>query len=40
MTPALGHPSGGALGKSIGIAAVMAAISVVGATAAHRRIDR
>ena len=36
---ALGHPSAGALGKSIGIAAVLAAISIVGATAAYRRID-
>jgi len=37
---ALGRPDGGALGKSLLIAAVLALISVVGATAAYRRIDR
>jgi len=36
----LGHPDPGALGKSLLIAAILAAISVVGATAAYRRIDR
>ena len=37
---ALGHPDPGALGKSLLIAAILAAVSVVGATAAYRRIDR
>jgi ABC-2 type transport system permease protein len=36
---ALGNPSLGALGKSVLIAAVLASISIVGATAAYRRID-
>jgi ABC-2 type transport system permease protein len=37
---ALGHPDGAALGKSLLIAAVVAAVAVVGATTADRRIDR
>jgi ABC-2 type transport system permease protein len=36
---ALGDPSVGALGKSVLIAAVLAGISIVGATASYRRID-
>ncbi len=36
---ALGHPSSDALGKSLLIAAVIAGVSVIGATTAYRRID-
>jgi len=36
---ALGNPSAGALGKSVLIAAVLVAVSIVGATATYRRID-
>ncbi len=36
---ALGNPSSGALGKSIIIATVLAAVSILGATTAYRRID-
>ncbi len=36
---ALGTPSAGALGKSVLIAAVLATVSIVGATATYRRID-
>lgn len=35
----LGNPSSGALGKSILIATVLAAVSILGATTAYRRID-
>jgi len=37
---ALGHPDGTALAKSLLIAAVVAAVAIVGATQAYRRIDR
>jgi ABC-2 type transport system permease protein len=37
---ALGQPDGAALGRSLLIAAVLAAVSLVGATIAYRRIDR
>jgi ABC-2 type transport system permease protein len=37
---ALGQPDGAALGRSLLIAAVLAAISLVGATIAYRRIDQ
>ncbi len=36
---ALGNPSSGALGKSILIATILAAVSILGATTAYRRID-
>ena len=36
---ALGEPSARALGKSVGIAAVLAGISILGASLAYRRID-
>jgi ABC-2 type transport system permease protein len=36
---ALGNPSAGALAKSVLIAAVLAAVSIIGATATYRRID-
>ena len=36
---ALGDPSVGALGKSVLIAAILASVSIVGATATYRRID-
>jgi len=36
---ALGHSAPGALGKSVLIAAVLAGVSIVGATATYRRID-
>ena len=35
----LGNPSSGAFGKSILIATVLAAVSILGATTAYRRID-
>jgi ABC-2 type transport system permease protein len=37
---ALGHPDNGALVRSLLIAAVLAAVSLVGASLAYRRIDR
>jgi ABC-2 type transport system permease protein len=36
---ALGNPSGSSLAKSVAIAGILAAISIVGATTAYRRID-